>query len=186
MNEFLVRCIENKSNHYIDLSNGQEFEKCDVPYKMANHGLCGILKRKVLKKLVNDSFEPLVFKSINTITPKLPKKGISLPYKNEDGLKSTWNFTPFEIMESIKGLNDDLNDRELAIMLFCPRDVVKKLRFKLTGGLIEKIMNEIGGDINGNRKRRTKIRVTTSNRTPYVRGISTISQGKCISRQGKL
>ena len=178
MNNFLVKCIENKNIYWQDLDNGQQFEKCNVPYKTANHGLCQILKRKVLKKTINDNFEPLLFKSIKKTNPKIPKKGISFPYKNEEGLNATWNFTPFEIITAIKGLNEDLNDRELCIKLFAPRDVIKKLRYKLTGGLIEKIEKELGGDIDGKRKRRTKIRVTTSNGASHIRGTGVVFKGK--------
>ena len=168
MNEFLVKCTENKKNIWIDVDNGQQFEKCNVPYKQCKHGLCAILKRKVLKKNVDDGSEHLVFMSVEKMNPQLPKKGISFQYKNEDGLNATWNFTPYEITIAIKCLNEDRNDRELAVKLFAPRDVVKKLRYKLTGGLIEKIEKELGGDINGKRKR-TKFRITTSNRTSYVK-----------------
>lgn len=178
MDEFLVKCIEDKKVFWIDLDNGQKFEKCNVPYKTANHGLCQILQRKVLKKTIPDNFEPLVFKALKKKTPKLPKKGTSLTYKNEDGLSATWNFTPYEVMQAIKGLNDDLNDRELCVKLFAPRDVIKKLRYKLTGGLIEKIEKEIGGGTNGRKKRRTKVRTITSDRTPHVRSISPISRSK--------
>jgi len=183
MIEFLVKHTENKSNHWIDISTGQKFEKCNVPYSRCQHGLCEVLRRKVLKKVVNDGFEPLVFMSIEKTIPKLPKKGISFPYRNEDGLKSTWTFTPYEIMEAIEGLNEDLSDRELAILLFAPRDVVKKLRYKLEGGYIEKIMNEIGGDKN-NGKRRTKLRVTTSKRIGYVGTTVKVSKSKQDSCQG--
>ena len=167
MDEFLIKCIEDKKIFWQDLENGQQFEKCNVPWKIAKHGLCQTLERKVLKKVENDGFEPLVFKAIRKKNPKLPKKGASFTYKNEDGLNATWTFTPYEIMTAIKGLNDDLNDRELCIKLFAPRDVVKKLRYKLTGGLIEKIEKEIGGGKDG--KRRTKLRITTSKRTYHVR-----------------
>ena len=168
MNEFLIKYVEDKKIFWQDLDSGQQFEKCSVPWKIAKHGLCETLQRKVLKKVENDGFEPLVFKAVKKRNPKLPKKGVSFTYKNEDGLNATWNFTPFEIMTAIKGLNDDLNDRELCIKLFAPRDVVKKLRYKLTGGLIEKIEKEIGGEKDG-RKRRTKLRITTSKRTYHVR-----------------
>ena len=160
---FLVK----QENIWIDISTGQEFEKCNVPYKQCKHGLCQILKRRVLKKIVNDGSKHLVFMSTEKKNPKLPKKDVSFTYKNEDGKKSTWIFTPYEIMRAIKGLNDDLNDRELCVMLFAPRDVVKKLRYKLTGGLIEKIEKEIGGEKDG--KRRTKLRITTSKRAYHVR-----------------
>ena len=168
MNNFLVKCTENKKNTWIDLDTEQQFEKCDVPYKMAHHGLCQILKRKVLKKNVDDGSKYKVFMSVEKANPQLPKKGISFPYKNEDGLNATWNFTPYEITIAIKCLNEDRNDRELAVKLFAPRDVVKKLRYKLEGGLTEKIEKELGGDINGKRKR-TKFRVTTSNRASHIK-----------------
>lgn len=61
VDEFLVKCIEDKKVYWIDLDTGQQFEKCNVPYKQCKHGLCKILKRKVLKKSIDDSFEPLVF-----------------------------------------------------------------------------------------------------------------------------
>ena len=94
---------------------------------------------------------------------------VAIPYRNEDGKKSTWNFSFYEITEAIEGLNDDLNDRELCVKLFCPRDVAKKLRYKLTGGLAEKIEREIGGDKSGKRKRRTKVRITTSKRISHIK-----------------
>ena len=175
VDEFLVKCIEDKKIHWVDLDNGQKFEKCSVPWKIAKHGLCETLQRKVLKKVENDSFEPLVFKSIKKKNPKLPKKGVSFTYKNDNGLSVTWNFTPYEVMEAIKGLNDDLNDRELCVKLFAPRDVVKKLRYKLTGGLIEKIEKEIGGDKSG---KRTKLRITTSKRAPHIKTAISVSGNK--------
>ena len=175
VDEFLVKCTEDKKGIWQDLDNGQKFEKCSVPWKIAKHGLCETLQRKVLKKVENDGFEPLVFKAKRKKNPKLPKKDVSFTYKNEDGKKSTWTFTPYEIMTAIKGLNDDLNDRELCVKLFCPRDVAKKLRYKLTGGLAEKIEREIGGDKSGKRKRRTKVRVATSSGITHIKSVSTIS-----------
>ena len=180
VDEFLVRCIENKNNFWIDLNNGQQFEKCKIPYTMAKHGLCGTLNRKVLKKTTNDGFEPLVFMSVEKINPKLPKKGISFPYKNDDGARVTWTLISYEIIQAIgemeEGWDDKTMDKKICIKLFCPREVAKKLRYKLEGGLIEKIEKEIGGDINGNRKRRTKVGVTTSSRTSYVKTVGSVSR----------
>lgn len=187
MNEFLVKCIENKTNHWIDINSGQQFERCNVPYNLCEHGLCATLNKKVLKKTIPDNFEPLVLMSIEKTSPKFPKKDISFSYMNEDGMKSTWTFTPYEIMEAIEGLNEDMNDRELAVMLFAPRDVVKKLRYKLTGGLIEKIMKELGGEKDGNKHRRDgKLRITTSKRVNHIKPISNVSKSKQNSYQGKL
>jgi len=172
MSEFLVKCIENKTNYWVDISNGQKFEKCNVPYNLAQHGLCKTLDRKVLKKITNDGFEPLVFMSIEKTNPKLPKKGISFPYKTEDKVKAMWSFMPYEIMEAIGGLEEDMNDRELAIMLFAPRDVVEKLRYKLEGGYIEKIMKEIGGDVENDKRRDKGVAVR---RIAHVKGTRQIS-----------
>lgn len=172
MNEFLVKCIENERNYWIDISTGQQFEKCNVPYNLARHGLCKTLNRKVLKKIINDGFEPLVFMSIEKTNPKLPQKGISFPYRTEDKAKATWFFAPYGIMEAIKGLEEDMSDRELSIMLFAPRNVVKELRYKLEGGLIEKIMKEIGGDVENDKRRNKGVAVR---RIAHVKGTRQIS-----------
>lgn len=164
MSSFLVKHIENKKSFWIDINNGQQFEPCNIPYNLCKHGLCETLKRKVLKKIVNDNFPPLVFKAVDSENPILPKKTVSISYKDENKGTSTWTFTPYEISEVIAGLEEDLSDSKLCILVCCPRDVVKKLRHKLEGGLMEKFL---GGDKHGTKRNKSngKRRTTGSRDT---------------------
>ena len=162
MNEFLVKYKSEKEEYWIDINNGERFVECDVPWKIAKHGLCKILKRKVIKKIADDGFPPLVFKSMNPESPKFPNKRVSVPFRDADGKKSTWIFEPYEISEAIKGIQEGLNDKKLCIKVGCPHEAATKLRSKLEGGLMEKFL---GGDKEHGTKRNKALRRRISTRS---------------------
>lgn len=175
---FLVRHIEGRKNFWIDTNNGQAFEECNIPYNTAKHGLCQTLKRKVLKKVVDDGSHPLVFKAKETTTPKLTKRRITVPFRDDYGRKNSWTFEPYDIMEVIKGLEKDMSDRELCIRVCAPREAIKKLRYKLIGKLLEKIKEETKEKKEKPKKKIVKIaggdKNGKPNKYPKTRGINYI------------
>ena len=162
MNGFLVK---NGEDSWIDITSGDIYEKCGVPYTQAEEGLCEILGKKVLKKKIKDGFEPYLFKA-RDVPRKLPKNRITVPFKDANGKKTSWTFDKLDILEVIEGIEKELNDRELCIRVCAPRDAVKKLKDRLSGNEIDKIMNKLGGDDYGGK---AKIRDTTIKRTDHVR-----------------
>ena len=57
-NHFLVKC----GKEYIDISNGRKFKLfTDKPYAKCKEGLCKEYGKLILKKMIDDGFNPLVF-----------------------------------------------------------------------------------------------------------------------------
>lgn len=180
MSDFLVKHTEGRKQFWTEITNGERFERCNLPYSQCKHGLCQILKRKVLKKVINDNFEPLVFKAIKPESPVFHKKTVTEPFIDGYGMRSSWTFTPYEISDVIKGLEKDMNDRELCIKVCAPRDAVKKLRYKLEAGLIEKLLGK-------NKERKTKReKVKRKRKEPLKEKLVKVRKNKREHRQLKL
>ena len=138
------------------------------------------MKRKVLKKVVNDKFEPLVFKAIKAESPVFHKKTVTESFTDAYGRRSSWTFSPYEISEVIDGLEEDLNDRELCIKVCAPREAVKKLRYKLEAGLIEKLLGK-------NKEEKTKReKVKRKKKEPFKGKLLKVRKNKREHRQLKL
>ena len=179
MNEFLVK---NGEDSWIDITSGDIYEKCGVPYNQAKEGLCEILGKKVLKKEIKDGFQPYLFKAVDTPI-KLPKNKISVPFRDINGKKTMWTFDKLDILEVIQGMEEELNDRELCIRVCASRDAIKKLRDRLSDNEIDRIMSKLGGDVNG---RKPEVGDITIKRTDHVRPTVSIIENKQIQYQETL
>ena len=141
---FLVRVKEGKRNHWIDIQTGTEFEKLDVPYEKAQHGLCEKTGRIVLKKVVDDGFEPLVFIAKELTKPTPTIKPITVKFHDADKHITSWRFEPYEVSELRKGLEEGLSVIQLAIRVCAPIEAV------------ENVLNQLGGDKDGVKRHKIK------------------------------
>ena len=129
MNEFLVRYIEGKDSSWIDITSGEQFEVCNVPYNLAKHGLCATLGKKVIKKIVDDGFQPLVFMSKGK-QEELPKR-IRAEFLDIYKHKQYWQFEPHEVFEIQRGIDEGLSVSEIARRVSAPEEAVRKATYKL-------------------------------------------------------
>lgn len=148
---FLVRVKGGKHNHWIDIQSGMKCERLDVPYDEAQHGLCEKTGKIVLKKLVNDGFEPLVFVAKEPPKPTPAIKPITVKFHDADKKLSSGTFESYDIQEVLSGLDEGLNERELAIRVCSNQEAIGKL-IEVIGCRGWDLKNE-GGDRNGRTKR---------------------------------
>ena len=137
-NHFLVK--ENKE--FVDLSDGTMYKPFTlVPYEQAKHGLCQEMGKPVLKKVVDDGFNPLLFIAKKN-QKDLPKR-IRAEYTDNNKRRQQWLFEPYEVAELKKGLDEGLSERQIAIRIFAPQEAVEKATFKLVNSLKELKRNRI-------------------------------------------
>lgn len=146
---------EIKSNHFlvksgktfIDIDNGRIFKEYkEKTYSNCNHGLCKKLGTLVLKNTVKnkDAYIPNVLIATNE-KPK-ENKIIKIEYRNDTKRQQVWEFASYEINECMKGIDEGLNDRQMAIKLCCPRECIQHLIKHID------INQKIGRSRNGNDK----------------------------------
>ena len=138
------------------------------------------MDRTLIKKVINDNFEPLVFKAIKPESPVFHKKTVTEPFIDGYGMRSSWTFTPYEISRVIAGLEKDMNDRELSIKVCAPREAVKKLRYKLEAGLIEKLLGK------NNEQKAKRKKVKRKRKEPLKEKLVKVRKNKRGHRQLKL
>ena len=143
LNHFLVK----SGKMFIDIDNGRVFKEYkEKTYSNCNHGLCKKLETLVLKNTVKnkDAYIPNVLIATNE-KPK-ENKIIKIKYQNDTKKQQVWEFTSYEINECMNGIDEGLNDRQMAIKLCCPRECIQHL--------IKHIDNnqKIGRSRNGNNK----------------------------------
>lgn len=141
---FLVRVKNGKHNHWIDIQSqtGMKFEKLDVPYDEAQHGLCESTGRVVLKKVVNDGFPPLVFVATKPTKQTPAIKPITVKFHDVDKRIASWTFEPYEMSELRKGSEEGLSVRQLGIKVCAPVEAVENLLEKLGGDMDGRTRNK--------------------------------------------
>jgi len=121
-NRFLVKYGKN----FIDIDNGRIFNVYkEKTYSHCIHGLCKKLNTLVLKNIIKKSHTPSVFVAI-TEEPK-ENKTIKIKYQNDNKKQQIWEFSSYEIDEAIKGIDEGLKNRQMAIKLCCPRECIQNL-----------------------------------------------------------
>lgn len=139
---FLVRLIKGRSNHWVDIETGTIYEKSDIPYEQAHHGLCEQYGRPVLR---NDGFPASVFIAKEKPKPFCYSRSIKVPFMNADKQRSTWEFSPYGLEEVSSGLKEGLTVKQIATRVCAPLEAVENV--------IEK---KLGGDINGTKRNKAK------------------------------
>jgi len=141
---YLVKKIEAEKITWINIFNGEEFDKLDIPYKDAVHGLCSEKGKIVLKKIINDGFEPLVVVSKEPQSEVQYKmiKPITVKFHDADKHLTKWTFETFEILEVLKGVGEGQNEQELAIRVGTNVEAI----LNLIEALDRKRLLKIGGD----------------------------------------
>lgn len=113
---------------------------------------------------------------VDPITTELMKRKFTVPFIDGYKKRNTWTFsTPIEIKELIRGINNDLSDKELCICLGCPREAVKNVRKKVLAEMetIERKLERLGGDEYGRGNKTVAI-----GRVSHIGTISPISGSK--------
>jgi len=126
---YLVKKINGRDVTWINITNGTEFEKFDIPYEDAVHGLCSQTGKIVLKKRINDGFEPLVLISKEPPAEDRYKaiKPITVEFHDAYKHLTKWTFETFEIREILKGIDEEQNEHELAIRVGSNEEAITKL-----------------------------------------------------------
>lgn len=131
---FLVEAGTN----WLDINTGVSYEKLDILYDRADHGLC--TKDCRVFKLSNErdvitATEP---------TPNLRERPITVSYKDGRNLLQE-TFDPLQTSEAQRGLDEGLSSKQIAVRVCSNRDAVEELILILK-------LNEIVGDIGGRAK----------------------------------
>ena len=147
---FLVKHKGHVNTYWIDINSGRKFERLKgIPYEEAQHGLCETLGKLVLKKVVDDGSECMIFIAKDKVFKEPYQRRITVQYKekirNVQFLRK-WTFEPYELSETVKYIDEDKNDKEISLIIGTPKDAIKVLRSKLTDFLFDKIL---GGDNDG-------------------------------------
>jgi len=154
-NNFLVR----RDKEYVDLSNGATYKPFTlVPYEQAKHGLCEEFGKPILKKVIDDSFNPLIF--IAKKNPKTLPKRIRTQYVDANKLRKWWLFEPYEVAELKRGLDEGLNEGQIAKRIFAPEEAVEKATFKLVNSLKELKRNRMKRAVKKRGKTKKKSKIT--------------------------
>lgn len=122
LNHFLVK----NGKEYIDLFSGRKFKPfTNKPYSHCHHGLCKKYNTLVLKNITKNHHAPGVFIAIDE--KLIEHKSIRIKYHDDNKKQRVWEFDSYEINEAIKGIDEGLNDRQMAIKVCCPRECIQNL-----------------------------------------------------------
>lgn len=122
LNHFLIK----SGKTFIDISNGRLFKEYkEKTYSLCTHGLCKKLNTLAIKNIVKKSHNPSVFYAIEN-KPK-ENKSVRIKYQNENKKQQVWEFDSQEINECIKGIDEGINNRQMAVRLFAPRETILTL-----------------------------------------------------------
>jgi len=129
-----INFLVKKNKNYINLKDGLEYEELKtIEYSKAKHGLCKRMNRTVLKNLGEPKKLFICKKS-----PKqfIHKKPITVKFKADKKINAkslSWKFELFDLEEIENGLNEGLDEEQLAIRVGSPEIAVKKLMYKIGG-----------------------------------------------------
>jgi len=81
----------------------------------------------------------------NSIEKALFKKHYGFTFIDGEGRKNSWAIdTPLEIRCILNAIENETSDRELAIQIGCPREVVRKAKIKVRVDR-DRVLKKIGG-----------------------------------------
>lgn len=122
LNHFLVK----NGKEHIDLFSGRRFKAfTNKPYSLCHHGLCKKYNTLLLKNITKNHHAPSVFIAIDK--KPVERKSIKIKYHDDNKKQRVWDFNSYEINECMQCIDEGLNERQISIRLFCPRECISEL-----------------------------------------------------------
>lgn len=128
---------------WLDIATGIEYNELDIPFENAQHGLCekfgGPVFKLFQKRMV---LAPINGEERRAALAKL--KPVTVYSHDNHKHRVKWTFEPLAIYEALKGIDEGLDEMQLATRVGAPLEAIKNLLAVIERkNLMEKVL---GGD----------------------------------------